>query len=314
MEEPVEGTWEWPEYSQVFEQVLKLEKEGKLKEALRTIPGVYEHEVPVSKFYETLDKTKSRILETLSRESDAKTSGDLGFRDYIHFYNDFMARPDRLHSVYKAKGDLPLERYYYFMILSDGMKDPAKLVTSLDPWLVSAALFLARKGELKVDPQKVVQRWGERPDLWEHVCEEQALLFLSLQPREALESLEVENEDVAMTLEDLKKPEGGLCAVHALLFWTHPREDMGLEVMGLRSEMRLERIDDGGGRGKSTKVDLTRMEGGLLQPTEGKYILSHVSGSGGSGGEYAGIHGSSKVFEAKKGIFTRVLIPVEGGV
>ena len=313
-EEPVEGSWEWPEYSELFEEVLKLEKEGDLQGALRVIPEIYEEEVPVSQFYVTLDKTKSRLLESLSRDGDVRISGDLGFQDYLHLYNDLLARPDRLHSEYRADGDLPLERYYYFLVVAEKMKDPAKLATSLDPWLVSAALFLARKGELKVEAQKVINRWEERPDLWLEVCDEQALLFLATLPRDELESLEVTNEDIAATLEELKEPSGVLCAVHALLFMTHPRHDLGLTVTGLRPEIWLERIGKGDRREAKTKVDLTSAKGGLLRLNEGRYILSHVSGSGGRGGEYAGVHGTGKVFEAKKGIFTRLLIPVKGGV
>ncbi len=68
--------------------------------------------------------------------------------------------------------------------------DRERALSSPDPWLVSAALFLARKGYGSLRPQVVLERWGRLPHLWEQVCTGQALLYLATRPQGEWQTLQ----------------------------------------------------------------------------------------------------------------------------
>ncbi|MBW2203140.1 MAG: hypothetical protein JRF52_03335 [Deltaproteobacteria bacterium] len=52
-----------PSYSLLYEQLLLLENEGRLIEALRIIPEVYASEIPIDSFYVTLENKRQQLLE-----------------------------------------------------------------------------------------------------------------------------------------------------------------------------------------------------------------------------------------------------------
>jgi len=63
-----------PLYAKYYDQVLMLEKAGKPAAALAAIPRVYEAEIPVDAFYQTLDKKKRSLLLALINSSESKSA------------------------------------------------------------------------------------------------------------------------------------------------------------------------------------------------------------------------------------------------
>ena len=290
-----------PPYAQLFAKVETLEQQGELEKALRGLPAVYASEIPVTAFYETLTRKKRGLLEELLGRESAP--------ELRLFYEHYLTKPDTLQSAVRIDEDLPPERFYYFEIVAESVEHPAALVASEDEWLVAAALFLARKGEFAIDAETVLERWQARPDLWDEVCTDQALLYLATLPRGELGLLEVHDAHVAGRLRHLEEPAPDHATVHARMFWTeHAQPNLDLETGPLTATMRLEG-DDG-----EKVLDLSDLEDGLLRLPEGSYRLHHVEGSADAHGSYSGTYGESRHFDARKGTFVRVFVPITGGV
>ena len=203
-----------PSYSILYEQLLLLEREGKLIEALRIIPEVYAAEIPVDSFYLTLENKRQQLLEAVSQKEISFPVGRevytcSGIRQL--FIDLYLKKPESYHKVVGTSGDLDFKRFYYLMIIeahkqrdSVSRFNMQSALTEADPWLVSGALFLDRKQKPHtVTPQDVIDRWQSRPDLWDEECTRQALLFLAQFDSTAIKTLEITNEDIRMELENL---------------------------------------------------------------------------------------------------------------
>jgi len=203
-----------PGYSILYEQLLSLEREGKLIEALRIIPEVYASEIPVDSFYVTLENKRQQLLEAISQK---ETSFPVGREVYTCsgirqlFMDLHLNKPEPYHQVIELSADIDFDRFYYLMIIKGhDRKDSVSrfnmepVLTEADPWLVSGALFLDRKQKTNtITPQDVIDRWQSRPDLWDEESTRQALLFLARFDSEAIKFLEITNEDIRMEVENL---------------------------------------------------------------------------------------------------------------
>jgi hypothetical protein len=300
---------ETPVYDKLYREVLASEKAGRLEEALKKIPAVYGADVPVDAFYRTLEAKKKELLKALFvREGPAKDN----LIGLMFQYQNLLAMPDELLHVIRIKGDLPFERFLYGEIVRKDTKRP--LIGSRDPWLVSAAVFLARKHQIKVEPRDVIERWKERPDLWDETCAGQALLLLARLTPEVLKKIPVGNADIERELQKLAPAKVNEAAVEPQLFERMTRPALDLSLVGFSSRIWLE--DPKAEASKGTEKDLSaelNKRGYILVPA-GSYALRFVSGSAGQHGEYAGMYGRSNTFTAKRGLFIRLLVPVDSGV
>ena len=212
--ETISSISQFPGYSILYEQLLLLEREGKLIEALRIIPEVYASEIPVDSFYVTLENKRQQLLEAISQK---ELSFPLGTEVYTCsgirqlFMDLYIKKPEPYHQTAEPSADIDFDRFYYLMIIKGhDQKDSVprfdlqSVLTEADPWLVSGALSLDRRQKTHtITPQDVIDRWQSRPDLWDEECTRQALLFLAQFDSTAIKSLEITNEDIRMEVENL---------------------------------------------------------------------------------------------------------------
>ena len=203
-----------PSYSVLYEQVLLLEREGKLIEALRIIPELYAAEIPVDSFYVTLENKRQQLLEAVSQK---EISFPVGRKEYRYagirqlFRDLHFKKPEPYHQTVEPSADIDLDRFYYLVIIKGhDQKDSVSrfnmkpVLTEADPWLVSGALFLDRKQKTHtITPQDVIDRWQSRPNLWDEECTRQSLLFLAQFDLTAIKDLKITNEDIRMEVENL---------------------------------------------------------------------------------------------------------------
>ena len=212
-----------PGYSILYEQLLLLEREGKLIEALQIIPEVYASEIPVDSFYVTLENKRQQLLDAISQKEISFPVGRevytcSGIRQL--FRDLYIKKPVPYHQVIEPSADIDWDRFYYLMIIKGrDRKDSVprfnmqSTLTEADPWLVSGALFLERKQKTQtITPQDVIDRWQSRPDLWDEECARQALLFLAQFDSTTIKTLEITNEDIRIQVENLHSgvPKGHL--------------------------------------------------------------------------------------------------------
>ncbi len=192
----------FPLLSKIDEESQALEKKGKLIKALKLIPQMYELEAPVDSFYTSLDKRKANILKQLSQKKSKDNSQNI-IEELLHYFVHLMSKADSMKHIYLTEKDLPPKYFLYLNLLSDETENQAALplyLQSHDPWLVAAAMFMARKNEQTLSPQEIINRWEKRPDMWDDRCDEQALLYLALFSSETIENLIVKKKDIAFKL------------------------------------------------------------------------------------------------------------------
>ncbi|MCB2187869.1 MAG: hypothetical protein KQJ78_15720 [Deltaproteobacteria bacterium] len=211
-----------PAYSRLYDQALARAQAGDWQGALRGLSRVYAEEVPVQAFYDTLDRQKAALLAGLGPEAlfrAGKTAFPLAqLRD--HYLSVLLPQPDPLYQDLDLAADLPLPRllHLYAVLGREPPRPPAGCLTtpatprvdlaaalaSPDPWLVAAALFLARKGQGRLTPAAMLDRWQARPDLWDEVCTAQARLFLAGQQALAVRELARQNPEAAPLWDGLR--------------------------------------------------------------------------------------------------------------
>jgi len=303
-----------PLYAKYYDRVLALEKAGKPAAALAAIPKVYEAEIPVDAFYQTLDKKKRSLLLALINSSESKSD----MEDYNLYYRSQLLMPDTLKSVYRTSGDLPPERYFYMLVILNNSESRTRkedFIKSTDPWLAASALFIARKNGSYLSPNDVVKHWQRNIHLWDDVCEEQALLYLARHSTADLKKIAIENEDVREQINQLKVPQAGIGEVQIFTFSSSYGKpalslaasnsplNLTLQTMGVYDEILSE---------KKLGKNVAQTKTLALKP--GIYRISHVEGSMGSHGEYAGTYGKSVIFEVEEKTFIRVFMEIIAGV
>lgn len=303
-----------PPYSALYDQVVQLESAGEILAALRLIPSVYACDIPVDAFYQTLEETRIRLLNRLIGEGSVQTGKFTMEFSTLRalFAGNELAKPDVLAHRMVVSGDLPVERYFYFMavagrepeetdpdsLLTPALPDvdPAALISSPDPWLVSAALFLARKNCGVVSAQSVINRWSSRRDLWDDVCTGQALLFLASQDAAGLSALKTENADVERELRRLTPASAEKAEIHALFYDANTLQPVPPQGVTL--------VRSGTDASDAEPVQIPESES-VISVDPGSYTIKYLDGA---------VHGSSRGFEAAAGRFIRVCTPVVGGI
>ncbi|MBP7829644.1 MAG: hypothetical protein KA248_06975 [Kiritimatiellae bacterium] len=304
-----------PEYSALFDRLLALEAEGNTVEAIRLVPALYACDIPVDAFYSTLEDARARLLNRLVEQKQVVVGGwvmNLAVARDL-FVTQELTKPDRLYRRVQTHGDLPADRYLYFMVVAGREPaaspaaplsspalpdfDPGPAVTNPDPWLVSAALFLARKGYGAVPVRPVLDRWASRRDLWDDICTEQALLFLAAQPG-GPET--VENENVTDVLRRLTPVAEDRAEAQALFV-----DYVSLQPVPPRG-VRLESMKPGATEGSFEPADVKPVSGSeaFMPLAPGYHRFRYLDGA---------VHGTSRVFEAMPGSLVRVCTAVLGG-
>jgi len=309
-----------PPYARLFEKGESLLREGSWTGALRMFSRIYQEEVPVDAFYRTLER---RILEVLAG-LEPGAGFRLGKERYLVsdlgllFQRVLLPQPEVVYSRLDTRRELPLARFLYLCVVA-GQPHPRppanrmleyalprldlkRALASPDPWLVSAALFLARKGLGRLRARAVVERWQAWPDLWDQVCTDQALLFLAGRPRSELAGLKVGQSPGDLDLARLKPLAPGRgCPVQALIFWVGSLKLAATDYLGKAHCARL-RVR---GASPDSRDEKPPCSGEALRLAPGKYILRYLSSRA---------QGQSQAFTCRAGGGVRLVIPVMGHI
>jgi len=156
---------------------------------LRRVPDLAARGTPEAR----LEQIRRDLMDRLLREGRFRAGKEsYEVADIYSVYRHLALQPDFLRYRVVLTGDLPPERFLYLIAVrgtehgspppsGDTWATPAldlsKAVLESDPWLVSAALFHARKTDLSLEPEMILRRWRSGP--WDEVCTEQALLYLA---------------------------------------------------------------------------------------------------------------------------------------
>jgi hypothetical protein len=297
-----------PPYSRLYQELLEWEEQGELEKSLALIPVIYGKEVPVQAFYNTLDNKRTQLMNRLE-EKGSFVVGKTRYR-----FNDLQQiftmgeinKPDVCYYRTTINNDLPMERFFFYMVV-EGKEgegaiprvDPAASIQEPDPWLVSTALFLARKrGDVKLPLPLLIRRWEDRPDLWDSICTQQALLFLAKQSPGTLKDLKIQNPDIEMKVKRLKHIDPGECLVKPLFFYFATGKCAGPASPKSINLLMIERAGE-------REIDLSSSKGGIVSLRPGQYRFRYVSNRQ---------YGSSSIFEAKQGVLIRVPLGIKSGV
>jgi len=332
-----------PRYSLLFDEARRLQRVGKPLEALKTVEAVYGCEVPVQAFYDTLDRFKIRVIGHIGDEfsiragQETYTINDLK----TFFVQVLLTRPDTLHCNYLTQRELPLGRFLFLNLVFGNehpvpTKDPllkpacphlelSKAIHSPDPWVISAAIFMARKEGGGIAPETLIRRWQQRPDLWDDICTEQSMLYLAGFEKEVLRAIRVTNTDVREQLEILLKspvPDQGQAQV--LAFWMgelspansrylHSLSCKGLTVKGYvrshgkpahnRTVQRWSGDQNSEYDAVTLKPGAVKCRNGMLTLPDGTYSLKYLVDQA---------NGSSRTFHYRKGRMTRLVLMLFG--
>jgi len=181
---------------------LHLQENGYLAQALARLSEAYgEENIATDSYYDLIDKKRRAILKEIDNGSPwypGDSNSKEVLQSFKNRFNTLQSSADVFTSPlpYKITA-FPRERFINYKIVQTIQKNNARdCLNSPDPWMVSTILFLARKKEAKISPQDVIRRWESRPDLWDDVTEEQALLYLATLPMDVIHNLKIHNDDV----------------------------------------------------------------------------------------------------------------------
>jgi hypothetical protein len=320
-----------PEYSLLFDRILELEEAGEYGDALRLFPEIYGKDIPVTAFYETLDRKKREILKAIIRKGSVQVEGeDIGLDLLQHVFFQKLESVDYLNFDIRIEGELPAERFFYFSLVH-GSRGLKSALQSDDPWIVAAALFSARKGGQTGLAQTGIDRWERRPDLWDDVCSDMALLYLAGLPADDLENLTITHSDIRAEIKKLKSLSSDACFAHLAYFHRFPiSEDFSLIDFGSRpvTLIRFRR-----GEKQETKryagdpqtyynyeeLDRTELDPGdfkerIIELEPGFYKFKYLAGGASERGMAAVTYGDSALFECRPERIARVFLGLTGGI
>lgn len=238
-----------PQYSILYDQLLGLEEKGDFLEALRLVPKIYATEIPVEIFYTTLENKRQQLLNAVIEQELSFRIGEYetNCSDILRLFTDlYLGQPDVYNFLVPVPGSLEYDRFCYLLIVeghSQQASDNSLLIPSTsqfnlqsaldsaDPWLVSAALFFARKQKTPtITAQAVIDRWQARPDLWDEESTRLALHFLAQLDSKAYGVLQVSNDDIRLALEDLRPVPDGNSYLSPLLFSALGKQFSGIDA------------------------------------------------------------------------------------
>lgn len=327
-----------PEYGRLYAEVERLESEGRFREALRALPRVYGSDVPVTAFYATLDAMRERLLEAVLEQDRLDFGGESHTPHDLDTFVGMAAGSPLVYAQLPPAGAPHDARRVLYLLAALGAPntkkpsnpllepmapevDLAEAVSSPDPWLVSAGLWLARHlGSDAVDPRAVLRRWQARPDLWDDACTRQALLLLATRPAAEIAEVTIVDDDVREEVGSLQQLPADACIVDVLFTSSGPGVPKPLSAPGRLTLVRLERQPREPGTEVRTRagaepirhelVEAERSEVTLppdarLRLEPGVYRLEHNSVSG---SPPAGYYGKSQPFDAVAGTAVRVTV------
>ena len=337
---------EAPAYSRLYDELLALEEQGDLVEALRIVPRIYGCEIPVDAFYGMLEAKRMEILGRLIEEGSLEVGSErLTVSDLRLYYAAVLSAPEILNFRYAPPGDLSFIRFLNLIAVSVSPQadlqnedrplfvsrdEVGEALASDDPWLVSAALFMERKGGASIDVDDLAARWKRRKDLWDEVCTDQALFLLASLSQDIVKGFAADDEDIRSRVKRLDIPSPDECPVQVVCFWKMGAGLTENEFFAPGSGLRLKRLErnedikirryagDDPSRYNYETVSVTtiapeQIVDGVLRLEPGMYSFQYVEG-GGSEGMGGSVYGNSAVFSCSAGRFVRVLIPVLAGV
>lgn len=327
-------------YSILYDQLLRLEHQGKFLEALRMIPKIYAADIPVDSFYVTLENKRRQLIDAVVQQ---KISFRIGREKstcsgILELFTDlYIGKPDSYRFLIPVSDDLEYDRFCYLLIAEGHLQQTSSedllllpsssrfslqsALDSADPWLVSAAIFFSRKQKTPtISPQAIIDRWERRPDLWDEQCTQQALLFLAQLDAKAYKKLQVSNEDIQMKLAELQPVPNDKSYLFPLLFSSIGGPLSYINSPGIMLVKLREKKEKGGvikrwagdinhysslEQVMEKKITATDLKDGAITVEPGVYkiLFNSVYGSPPSG-----YYGKSGIVEVKQGEL--VVIPI----
>lgn len=279
-----------------------------------------------------LETIRQAQLERLL-ESDVLVAGNERYEinDLYRAYQYLLTRRDELRSRIVVDRDLPPGRFLVLMAAM-GMAHPstppgtptmyawpevdlARALRSADPWVVSGALFVARKTDVSLPASAIFERWQSRSDRWDDICTEQALLYLARLPRDAPAVAGPARTGLpGSALVRLEAPNATRTSIHVLAFVQTSRPSLTLDFVVPGGSV-LQRLHDATMQVASETDVAGRIRvAPVLELDAGFYSFRSIEGSVGPAGEHAGVYGESIPVLCEAGRFNRITIGLFGGV
>ncbi len=284
-------------------------------EALRMIPALVESGAA----REQVDLERATILERLLHEESFRAGDEeYGLEDIRQVYEMLLSRPDVLRFEVPFAVDLPLDRFLYLCVVEgEGHGKPAppgvtwalpgidvpQAILSPDPWVVSAALFLARKNGVELDPGAILHRWES--GAWDAECVQQATLYLAgLSPARLAEAAPG-GEGLPERLASLKPVPEDVCRCRPLPFnasITRPSVSIWIDPddRPITSVFRDDTMEEIGRQS-------LELQGGVFElPPSSIYLSLEV--------RWGRMYGRSRQVQPKGGRFIRLPIRLQAGI
>ena len=317
--ETVDGSWRVagvPAQSVLFEARLPapfdvMLEEGSATEAIQELEELWNEAGDPR----TIRAIRTRALQQIGEDGFFETGDEsYALADFRTVYEWYLMSPDVLRLRVPVEGDLAPERLLYLAIAvgtehakaaREGGEyvmpniDVTAAVANVDPWVVSAALFVARKQDIDLDIGDLLERWqGSMP--WDETCSEQALLYLSAVPEADLAGMTAMPPEFAALAE--VDPDG--VEIQPWIFLSSGQWDPDLTLFERGGGLALEVLDSTMDpiSKRSVDSDATTVK---LSATRNYYSFRYLDGL---------IHGESRFIEGTAGTFVRMAVAVEGGV
>lgn len=290
-------------------------EEGDPESALRALAGLWDEGGDPR----TIRAIRTRALREIG-ETGSFAAGEESYAlaDIRMVYEWMLKRPDVLRFRLPINGDLAPERLLYLAVaVGTDHAEPASeggdyvlpeidLPTALmspDPWLVSAALFVARKQDIEVDIGTLLKRW-QGSNAWDETCTQQALLYLASRPTADLVQAFAGGAELPHEVAGMADATENRVEIQALLFLSSGEWDPDLHLLesdkGLVLEVRDSTME------VITERPASSGSGTLeLSPTRNYYSFRFLDGP---------MHGESRFVDGVSGTFVRMAVAVQGGV
>jgi hypothetical protein len=289
--------------------------DGEAAAALRMLSGFWDRGE---------DSTMIRAIRTRALQAIGSTGsfsvGDESYplADIRTVYEWMIMKPDVLRFRLPIEGDLEPERFLYLAVtMGKEHIEPARgageyvlpeidqysSLNSADPWVVSAALFMARKQDIELELPDLLARW-QSSDPWDETCTEQALLYLASRPSHYLTQGSAGMVGLPHEVASLAEANRGRVEIQPWLFLSSAEWDPDLALLepgnGLVLEVRDSTMD------VITEQPVPSETGTMdVSATRNYYSFRYLDGP---------MHGESRFVEGTKGTFVRMAVAVQGGV
>jgi hypothetical protein len=270
----------------------------------------------------TIRAVRTRALREIGKAgSFAVGNESYSLADIRFVYEWLLMKPDVLHFRLPVDGDLAPERLLYLAVAAGKEHaEPAReggaigayvlpeidlhaALGSVDPWVVSAALFMARKQEIEVDLGDLLARW-QGSNAWDETCTEQALLYLASRPPADLAPGLVGMAEIPPEVAGLAEANADGVEIQAWLYLSSAEWDPDLDLLepgkGLFLEVRDSTMDVINERPVPSEAGTMN-----VSATRNYYSHRYLDGL---------MHGESLFIEGVRGTFVRMAVAVKGGV